>query len=219
MNGIKDFAAALFERLKAPGISLNISRKPAELLNSLGPRPKVLEIGSGMKRRAPYVVNMDCARFPEVNIVGDAHALPFKEGSFDAVIAQALLEHVMDPQVAAEEIRRILKKDGYVYAEIPFLQPFHPAPEDYHRYTLQGIEKLFAGFEKIETGVCVGPACAVCGILLEYMPFVIGIPVIRSVAYLILGWVLFPFRYLDIILARRKNAHMLASSLYFFGRR
>jgi len=43
---------------------------------------------------------------------GDMHALPYKDGSFDAVICGWTLSYSTDPARAASEMARVLKKDG-----------------------------------------------------------------------------------------------------------
>ena len=40
------------------------------------------------------ITNVDIGTGDNVDIVADAAALPFKDGSFDAVVIQAVLEHV-----------------------------------------------------------------------------------------------------------------------------
>lgn len=52
-------------------------------------------------------------------VFGDAHDLKFKTGTFDAVFAMEVLEHVVDPKKVLSEIRRILKKDGYAVFLVP----------------------------------------------------------------------------------------------------
>jgi 2-polyprenyl-3-methyl-5-hydroxy-6-metoxy-1,4-benzoquinol methylase len=51
--------------------------------------------------------------------VGDAHDLDFRTGSFDAVFALEVLEHVHRPDVVLGEIKRILKKRGYAVFLVP----------------------------------------------------------------------------------------------------
>ncbi len=45
-------------------------------------------------------------------VAGSAEALPFDEGSFDAVVAGLVLCSVADPAQSLAEIRRVLKPDG-----------------------------------------------------------------------------------------------------------
>lgn len=51
--------------------------------------------------------------------VGDAEKLDFKSGTFDAVVALEVLEHVFDPRKVLDEIKRILKKGGYAIFLVP----------------------------------------------------------------------------------------------------
>lgn len=55
----------------------------------------------------------------------DAQALPFPDGSFDAVIANHMLYHVPDRARALSEIRRILTSGGRLYAATGGLHQFH----------------------------------------------------------------------------------------------
>jgi ubiquinone/menaquinone biosynthesis C-methylase UbiE len=48
--------------------------------------------------------------------VDDAAAIPFPDESFDAVVANHMLYHVPDLPVALDEIRRVLRPDGTLYA-------------------------------------------------------------------------------------------------------
>lgn len=52
-------------------------------------------------------------------IVADAHHLPFKSQFFDAVFALEVLEHVFDPVKVLNEVKRVLKKDGYAIFLVP----------------------------------------------------------------------------------------------------
>lgn len=52
-------------------------------------------------------------------LVADAHKLPFKSKSFDAVFALEVLEHVYEPVKVLQEIKRVLKNDGYAVFLVP----------------------------------------------------------------------------------------------------
>ena len=72
-------------------------------------------------------------------MVGDAHKLPFKSQVFDSIICQAVLEHVSNPNKVVDEMLRVLKPKGHVFVEVPFIQGYHADPDDYQRYTLNGL--------------------------------------------------------------------------------
>jgi SAM-dependent methyltransferase len=48
--------------------------------------------------------------------VADAQAIPFPDGSYDAVVANHMLYHVPDRDRAFAEIRRVLRPRGHLYA-------------------------------------------------------------------------------------------------------
>lgn len=84
------------------------------------------------------------------NVVGDIHKLPFKDGSADAIICKAVLEHVAEPHLAVNEIYRVLKKNGKVFVYVPFLYPYHGnGYKDYYRFSIDGINYLFRNFSEI----------------------------------------------------------------------
>lgn len=47
--------------------------------------------------------------------VAAAEALPFEESSFDAVIMGESLHHLSSPELAFEEVTRVLKRDGQLF--------------------------------------------------------------------------------------------------------
>jgi SAM-dependent methyltransferase len=118
---------------------------------------RILEIGSGVRKINPNVVNLDIGLFSNVDVVGDGHHLPFLNNSFDGVIIEVVLEHIREPERVISEIHRVLKRDGYVYSVIPFRHPYHGYPGDYRRFSIEGMALLFPQFEMDELGVCGGP--------------------------------------------------------------
>ncbi len=128
--------------------------------------PLVLVIGGGTVGQgvnALYahedlrVTAFDIYFSPNVQFIADAHNIPMRDGSVDAVVIQAVLEHVLDPQQVVEEIWRVLAPDGLVYAETPFLQHVHEGAYDFTRFTESGHRFLFRRFELIDSGVSGGP--------------------------------------------------------------
>lgn len=87
------------------------------------------------------------------DIVGDIHALPFDDGSQEALICIAVLEHVEDPAKAISEMHRVLKRGGFAYIYVPFLYYYH-AHEGYYgdfwRFTKDGLKHLTRDFSSCE---------------------------------------------------------------------
>ncbi len=131
--------------------------------------PKILiigggELGSGMdyfySELKENIVSFDIYDSVNVQFLADAHMIPFKDDVFDMIIIQAVLEHVLDPRKVVSEITRVLKLQGIVYAETPFMQQVHEGPYDFTRYTESGHRFLFRSYNLISSGYIsgVGPA-------------------------------------------------------------
>ncbi len=208
-----------YQRFRSPGASLNSATRLKWLLSTLPSAAKILDLGSGTRRLRPGAVNLEIGPFENVDVIGDGSFLPFPSNYFDAIVCQAVLEHVKNPSAVIAEMLRILKPGGFIYAEIPFLQGYHADPNDYRRYTLAGIETIFSAFRKIETGVCVGPSSTLAWILKEYFSLFFGPGRIRKAAVQFFGWLTFWIKYLDLLLVRNPDAHVIASGLYYFGKK
>ncbi|HMK33909.1 MAG TPA: class I SAM-dependent methyltransferase [Desulfomonilaceae bacterium] len=93
--------------------------------------------------------NLSIDKKPDVKAV--AEHLPFRDGSFDAVICSELLEHVLSPPAVLAEIYRLLRKGGTSLICVPFMNRVHGDPFDYGRYTdwywLDALQK--SGFANI----------------------------------------------------------------------
>jgi SAM-dependent methyltransferase len=103
------------------------------------------------------VVCFDLYASDLTQFIADGHRIPLPDGVVDAVLVQAVLEHVLDPWRVVEEVHRVLVPDGLVYAETPFLQQVHEGPYDFHRFTDSGHRWLFRRFAHIESGPVGGP--------------------------------------------------------------
>ncbi len=104
------------------------------------------------------VVAVDVVPAPGVDYVCDVHQLPFANDSFDVVFIAAVLEHVLDPNLAVAEVTRVLRKGGVVAAETPFMQQVHMGAHDFTRFTELGHRWLFRCYRELARGTAVGPA-------------------------------------------------------------
>lgn len=87
------------------------------------------------------IFNQDPKAQPD--ILGDVEKpLPFKEVEFDAVLMINLLEHTYHYKELLQEVNRILKPGGQAIIVVPFLFPIHPSPNDYFRFTKQGLARI-----------------------------------------------------------------------------
>lgn len=124
------------------------------ILQSLLDNQIVVEIGSGnMTLDDPCIIRMDITLSPYVDLVADAHHMPFLPESVDYVFSLAVFEHLRNPFLAAESIYEILKDGGFVYHECNFVFAYHGYPHHYFNATLQGMEQVFAKFRPLKKGV------------------------------------------------------------------
>jgi SAM-dependent methyltransferase len=75
------------------------------------------------------------------------------DGSYEGVVSFQVLEHVPDPDEYIEECRRVLKKDGLLLLTTHGMFLEHKCPNDYYRWTSQGLENLVEshGFTLLES--------------------------------------------------------------------
>ena len=115
---------------------------------------RVLDLGGNrgtlrplLEQRGYDYVNLDICHFGprEPSLLGDAHCLPFKTGSFDLVVSKDTLEHFINPWLVVNEVHRILKHRGSFVVWVPFMHPFHET--DYYRYSPLGLRYILRDFE------------------------------------------------------------------------
>ena len=114
--------------------------------------PEMLEEG---RRRVTLAAAAEKVRLVE----GDARALPFEDGCFDAVTFTYLLRYVDDPQATLRELVRVVKPNGTV-AGLEFGVPrgvWHPLWEAWVRAGLPAAGRLIGGGWH-EVGMFLGPS-------------------------------------------------------------
>ncbi|TBR58048.1 methyltransferase type 11 [Westiellopsis prolifica IICB1] len=216
-----------------PGIILNIKSqknytKFVELLLEQNEQPKVLVIGASVLGKGMEVilsvpeielVESDVCFGPRTALISDLHNIPFEDSSFDGVIVQAVLEHVVDPQHCVEEIHRVLKEDGLVYAETPFIQQVHLGKYDFTRFTHLGHRRLFRKFQEICSGAVCGPGMALAWSYQYFLLSFVKTPAARALVKVIARLTSFWLKYFDYYLIDKPGTLDAASGYFFLGKK
>jgi hypothetical protein len=213
-----------------PDISVNIKAKKNyhKFIAVLPPAAKILVIGGSVRGQGMEeiyttdgfeIVGADVSFGPEAKIVSDAHDLPFEDETFDGVIVQAVLEHVLDPQRCAHEIYRVLKPSGIVYAETPFMQQVHMRQYDFTRFTHLGHRRLFRQFEEMSSGPTCGTGMALAW---SYKAFLLSLTTSKPIAKILnalANLTAFFLKYFDYVTIDRPQSFDAASGYYFLGKK
>jgi len=202
---------ALYEFIEK--ISKNFHDK-ANILN-IGSLSKKLMLKKQEKSNI-NIINLDISLYKNIDVVADAHKLPFKDHSIEGVIIKNVFEHLKDPQKVRDEIKRVVKKGGFVYAKIPFMQPFHAVPDDYQRYSINGMNELCKDFKVVKEGISVGPSSALAWFLNEYFGilFSFNTKIGYKISKIMASYYFNSIKYLDKFFKNKKDAHKIASAFY-----
>jgi SAM-dependent methyltransferase len=118
----------------------------------------LLDFGAGSSPYAPLFFNFE--RIVTADLPGRGADLEVVDGripvddcAFDLVLSTQVLEHVPDPAAYLKEARRVLASNGRLVLSTHGIYRYHPDPEDYWRWTRQGLERQLSlcGFDVIET--------------------------------------------------------------------
>lgn len=138
-----------------------------EKIREISQKKSVLDIGGGSgfqkglgKYKHLFLNNYKSFDIPGMgaDIEGDIHDMSTESESVDGIICNAVLEHVVDPIRAANEMHRILRKGGVALIQVPSIYPYHgnkgyggkPGYGDYWRFFDDSLSYMFRDFSKVE---------------------------------------------------------------------
>ena len=190
---------------------------------------RVLDVGSGLvkgpgawlwnKRPNCQIIRMDICEGEDVDIVADATNPPRDIGKFDAIVMQSVPEHVLEIDKLFFEMKLLLKVDGYLYIEMPFMQGVHADPDDYWRATPEGLSQLVKPMRVIAFGVSGGPIGSLIWIFSDLLSGITKLGYLNFGVRFLLRWAASPLRYLDIPLRRTRAASRLACENYILAKK
>jgi len=113
----------------------------------------VLDLGSKSKTSSYYkyitvdsgseITFTDLYAGDGVTVVNVEEKFPFKDNSYDVILAFHLFEHVYKYSESVPEIYRVLKPSGRFIVSMPFMHKYHADPEDYFRFTDEAMVRVW----------------------------------------------------------------------------
>lgn len=136
-----------------------------EIIDKINSSMTVLDIGKSMREDFKKI-NCKEIKTLDINIFKNYPDIQFDLSEevdiettelyerFDAIICLAVLEHVYNPFIAIQNMKKMLKRNGIIYGYVPFLYHYH-APQDlyfqdYYRYTKDGLIYLLKDFKDVK---------------------------------------------------------------------
>jgi len=209
----------LIKKILNPSPTIQSNSQITKVITMLPKDAKIGDLGAGGRKITPDTITIDFAKIGDTNIVADIHYVPIKDKIFDCIFCTGTLEHVEFPEKVLEEIRRILKKNGIVYIDVPFIQCYHPDPVDYWRFTIKGLELICLrnGFIKIKTGVNIGSASALTWVLMSFFQSFFFGRTLKKIFTTFFNILVSPLKYLDKYTIKGENSIITPSAVFFIG--
>lgn len=203
--------------------SLSVKKAIKYCLAALNKNEIGLNVGSGSSNLNPSLINLDIVFNPAIHCCGRAEALPFANNSFSLIISQEALEHVQHPIMALDEMFRVLKNNGTLYLQVPFIIGYHPGPTDFWRFMKEGIREIVeqSGFICKEIAISTGGGTGFYRIIVEFIAVLFS--QVSEKLYLpckgIAALLLFPFKWLDPLLLKGKQSDRIAGGYYIIAKK
>ena len=146
----------------------------------------LLDYGSGEAPYKPffkqYISNYIAADIEasveDVMKLNSDGSIPAEANSIDIVLSTQVLEHVEEPTLYLSEANRVLRKDGLLILSTHGYWIFHPSPNDYWRWTSQGLRRIIEerGFEVVSFRGIMNRSAV--GVLLIQDHFAFKLPIV-----------------------------------------
>jgi len=123
---------------------------------------RILNAGSASVRYGTNCLNVDIQEKSGVDVVCDLHDLPLSPSQFDGVICNAVLQYCQRPRTVIREFRRVLQAGGYLFADVPWVQPYCPdtVALDRFRFSEDALRDICSEFAILDIGASIRPGSA-----------------------------------------------------------
>lgn len=111
----------------------------------------------------------------------------------------------------------MLKRQGLVYADTPFMQQVHGRQYDFERFTYLGHRRLFRRFEEVDSGASCGPGMALAWSYSYFLMSFTQTKLLRHFIWAFSSLTSFYLKYFDYLLINKPGTLDAASGYYFIG--
>ena len=182
-----------------------------------------VNLGAGDTTLHSRLLNLDIYDGPGVHFVCRGDDLPLRSAARACVLRQEVLEHVPDPDACVREVERVLAPGGLFYLQLPFIIGYHPGPNDYWRFTREGIRELLAKerWEIIDSDVVLEGASGFYRIAVEFVAVLVAAISRRLYrpAKAATAIALWPIKLLDPIMRRSPERDRIPGGYWVLARR
>ncbi len=137
----------------------NDAKRLDRLLSGVPQNGKILDVGCGAARYWNHRPDLEWLGMdvnPEARadiVIAPDQTYPLGDKTQDAVLLSFSIEHISNINFLVKEVNRVLKDKGLVLIRSPFLYPLHDTPDDFWRFSSEGMDVVFKDFAQISRAV------------------------------------------------------------------
>jgi SAM-dependent methyltransferase len=176
---------------------------------------KVLNIGSSSTTFGEKCINLDIQRCDGIDLMADAHKLPFVSESFNICILSAVLQYCRDPFQVVKEVHRVLLPGGVAIIDAPFIQQYCLGTLDLYRFSIDGLKTICSRhLDIIRCEVSISAGSALAFYLQGIISVLVSNKYMRFISAQVVSLIVFPLSFLKF-----KNRHEIAGAFILLARK